>query len=105
VPADYLTIQEAIDAAMDGDIVLVAPGTYHEKIDFLGKAITVEATGNVEAMILDGVQNGLSVATFTNKEGANSVLCGFRITNGMADNGDGITTMSFNARIERAVSA
>ncbi len=28
VPGDYATIQEAIDAAVDGDVVVVAPGTY-----------------------------------------------------------------------------
>jgi len=43
VPDDYLTIQEAIDAAQAGDVICVHPGTYNESIDFDGKAITLKA--------------------------------------------------------------
>jgi hypothetical protein len=36
-----LTVQAAIDLAVSGDVVLVHPGTYNERIDFLGKGIVV----------------------------------------------------------------
>ena len=42
VPTEYHTIQAAIDAARDGDEVVVAPGRYHGTISFNGKAITVQ---------------------------------------------------------------
>ncbi|MCZ6612266.1 MAG: right-handed parallel beta-helix repeat-containing protein, partial [Planctomycetota bacterium] len=53
VPGDYRTIQEAIDAAMDGDEVEVHPGTYFETIDFLGKAITVRSSNGPAVTIID----------------------------------------------------
>ena len=41
VPDDFETIQAAIDAAQDGDTVLVQPGVYVENIDFDGHNIVV----------------------------------------------------------------
>ncbi len=50
VPGGYATIQGAINAAVNSDTVLVAPGLYYENITFLGKQIVVASqyltTGN-----------------------------------------------------------
>ncbi|MFG0330742.1 MAG: right-handed parallel beta-helix repeat-containing protein [Phycisphaerales bacterium] len=79
VPGDYPTIQEAIDAAVDGDEVHVATGTYYEAIDFLGKSIRVLGTGSV---FIDGSQSTRSVVTFQSGETPEAVLESLTIQNG-----------------------
>ena len=79
VPGDFTTIQEAIDAAMDGDEVEVHPGTYNENINFLGKAIRVYSTDGPDVTIIDAQQSG-SVVICASSEGADTVLDGFTIT-------------------------
>lgn len=79
--ADFTTIQEAIDAAVDDDFVFVYPGHYPELIDFQGKAIRVHAIKLGQATI-DGTGLGGSVVTFAEGETDTSVLDGFRIGNG-----------------------
>ena len=58
VPADQPTIQAAINAASNGDTVLVAPGTYLENINFNGKSITVTSSGGPSVTIIDGNAKG-----------------------------------------------
>ena len=57
VPGEYSTIQSAIDAAEDGDIVLVADGTYtgsgNRDISYKGKAITVMSENGPESTVID----------------------------------------------------
>jgi hypothetical protein len=84
VPADQAKIQAAINAASNGDTVLVAPGTYPENINFGGKAITVTSSGGPSVTIIDGGANG-SVVTFSTGETTSSVLSGFTIRNGRSD--------------------
>ncbi len=81
VPSDQPTIQAAIDSAVDGDTVLVAPGTYYEKIDFNGKAITVASEQGPAVTIIDANRAG-SVVAFDSSEGPASVLNGFTLQNG-----------------------
>jgi len=83
VPADYPTIQACIDAAMSGDDeCVVAPGTYNETINFLGKAITLRSSGGKEVTTIDATGIGGGVVTCANGEGPNTVLDGFTITGG-----------------------
>ncbi|MHC4944233.1 MAG: hypothetical protein ACYTG7_14560 [Planctomycetota bacterium] len=98
VPADYPSIQAAIDAAADGDTVLVAPGTYFENINFFGKAITVTSKEGAASTVIDGNEAG-RVVTFRSGEGPDSVLRGFSITNGRGYRGGGIICMSSSPTI------
>jgi hypothetical protein len=82
VPTNYPTIQAAINAANDGDTVLVAPGTYVENINFNGKAITVTSSGGAAITIIDGNANG-SVVVFNHTETSSSTLSGLTIRNGL----------------------
>ncbi|MFC1572615.1 hypothetical protein ACFL6M_03345 [Candidatus Eisenbacteria bacterium] len=81
VPTDSTTIQGGINGAVNGDTVMVHPGTYIENIDFLGKAIVVTSEYGADSTVIDGNQSG-SVVTFQSGETSNSVIEGFTLTNG-----------------------
>ena len=83
VPADQPTIQSAINVATNGDEIQVAPGTYVENLNFLGKAIRVTSEQGAPATTIDGNQAG-SVVVFNSGEGPLSILNGFTIRNGRA---------------------
>jgi predicted outer membrane repeat protein len=86
VPADYPTIQQAIDASMAGDTVLVAPGTYLENIDFKGKDILLKSTGGAAVTTIDGSSPSnpafASVVAFINGESVDAVIEGFTLAYG-----------------------
>jgi len=83
VPDDYSKIQDAINVSVNGDTIIVRPGTYMENINFLGKAITVKSEKGADVTIIDGNQAG-SVVTFQNQEDEDSIIEGFTIFNGNA---------------------
>lgn len=88
-PADYASIQEAINTAGHGDTVQVSPGIYNEHAHFRGKRILLTSLDPtspevVSSTIIDAGGTGNGV-TFNNGEDGTSVLDGFTIQNG--DNG------------------
>jgi hypothetical protein len=88
---DFPTIQAAIDACINGDIVELTDGTFkgdgNRDISYLGKAITVESQNGPEVCIIDC--QGTPGAPhrgflFDQGEGSTAVLDGVTITGGWA---------------------
>lgn len=104
VPQDFPTIQAAIDAALDGDMVRVSPGTYVERINFKGKNITVESSDGHSGTVIDGNRGG-TVVTLIADPGETPVLRGFTITRGggIFFDGGGIRTSGGSPVIEQNI--
>ena len=83
VPADYLTIVDGIAAAVDGDTVLIAAGTYtgegNRDLNFQGKAITVMSIGLPEDCVID-CEAAARGFIFNSGETSASKLAGLTIT-------------------------
>jgi len=77
VPAQYSSIQSAIDASVSNDIILVAPGTYNENIDFGNKTLILKGSSSPDSTFLNG--NGVDGIVILN--GAGGIIQNFSIYN------------------------
>ena len=93
VPADFPTIQAAIDASSDGDTVLVQPGEYFENLRFNGRSIVLTSrfyltgsAGDIASTIINGSQPGhpdtASCILIVDGESPSTVVQGFTLTGG-----------------------
>ncbi len=108
VPSAQPTIQSGIDAAQDGDTVLVADGTYkgdgNVNIDFLGKEITVKSVNGPFSTIVDCQSTPETRGfNFQNHETNDAVLEGFTIKNGNHVYGSGINCINASPTISKCV--
>jgi hypothetical protein len=93
VPADYSSIQLAIDAASNGDTILVSPGIYYENVNFRQKKVVLTSHylyGNDPLFISNTIINGsqpvhrdtASCILIVKGQDASTVVQGFTITGG-----------------------
>ena len=108
-PADFDSIQAAIDDANDGDTIVVKKGLYAESINFLGKNIAVRSTNPGDFRVVSetviGVDSweGEVTVRFRGSEGPSCVLAGFEI-NGEVVGFDGAYGMEHtSATIARCI--
>ncbi len=85
VPQDFATLAEALEFALDGDTVLVAPGVYtgpaNRNLSCGGKAIAVLGTGSAGATIIDCQGQGRAF-TLLDGESPATLIGGLTIRNG-----------------------
>jgi hypothetical protein len=91
---DFPTIRDAMDAAVNGDVIELTDGTFtgegNRDVDFLGKAVTVRSqSGQPDACVID-CENSGRCFYFHSGETPSSVLEGIGITRGFAEYGGGI---------------
>jgi hypothetical protein len=84
VPGDYATIQEALNAANDGDTILVDPGAYPGYVRFNGKDVSLQSTGGPDVTVIQ-VDGGTAVDI-----GPGAAFVGFTVTGGSAAFGGGM---------------
>lgn len=77
----FSTIQEAINAASEGDWILVGPGTYNESLDYGGKSLWISSSQGPEETNLNGGNSEYTVAA-QHGETSQTALVGFTLSGG-----------------------
>ncbi|MBI3460416.1 right-handed parallel beta-helix repeat-containing protein [Candidatus Acetothermia bacterium] len=81
VPADFSTIQAALNAAVDGDTIAVAAGSYFESLN-IGKSVSIEGTGKDTTTIDGSAGRTRQIPTVLIKNTKNVTFKGFTVQGG-----------------------
>ena len=95
VPGDFRTLQTAIDSVADGTTILVAPGTYAERIELSGRSLHLWGVGGSALTRLVGDGSDGPVARV---RGGSVQFDGISFQGGRGERGRGVV-------IERAAAA
>ena len=103
---DHLLIQSGINAASEGDTVLVRPGIYtgegNRALDFDGTDRVLMSHGGPDSVTID-CGGEASAFIFENEGGPSCVIDGFTITNGAANYGAGASFSASAATVRNCV--
>jgi hypothetical protein len=83
VPSDFASIQAAIDFAVDGDTILVAPGQYVANINFAGKALALISTHGADSTFLQPEVSDSATIAVPATPGTGVQITGFTIEGGV----------------------
>jgi pectin methylesterase-like acyl-CoA thioesterase len=87
VPAQYNTIQSALDSAKQGDTVLVSPGTYKEHLLWPStNGITLLSTHGAGATVLDAAGDTGSLCGIHTGVDSTTLIRGFAFKNAKLEN-------------------
>ena len=91
---DYTDIQEAINAASDGDVIEISGGTYYPAatIDMGGKAVALRGEVSADGQLLSTLNGGstVQIARCISGEGATTRFVDLIFLNGNSTNGGGM---------------
>ena len=83
VPDPWPSVQTALNAALPGDTVLVAPGTYYGNFLWPDRpGIDLLSEGGATVTILDGRQTETVLGLYAAAIDTTTIIRGFTITNG-----------------------
>ncbi|MFZ1683991.1 MAG: hypothetical protein WAU88_07640 [Candidatus Zixiibacteriota bacterium] len=82
VPSNQTTIQAGINAAVNGDTVLVAPGIYSENVRYLGKRVVVKSVAGAAGTTIQAANAAEAAVRFDQSEPKGAALIGFTVTGG-----------------------
>ena len=101
VPSQYPTIQQAVDASLSGDTIVVHPGLYDETVLIDNKGITITGIDPDDPDVVEStvVQAGLGGSCFTirNRKLQDTVITGLTIVDGTS----GIACLEASAVISK----